>query len=81
MAGPIELRELIGLDLALAISEQTTPTLANDRKLPRVLLEKIESGNLGTKTGKGFYEWTPESVESWRKNMADALLDMTRRDQ
>ena len=80
VAGPIELRELIGLDLALAISEQTIPTLANDRTLPRVLLEKIESGNLGAKTGKGFYEWTPESVESWRKNMADALLDMTRRD-
>ena len=81
VAGPIELRELIGLDLALAISEQTIPTLANDRTLPRVLLEKIESGNLGVKTGKGFYEWTPESVESWRKNMADALLDMIRRDQ
>ena len=81
VAGPIELRELIGLELALAISEQTTPTLANDRVLPPVLLEKIESGDLGVKTGKGFYEWTPASVESWRKNMADGLLDMISRDR
>ena len=25
--------------------------------------------------------WIPESVESWRKNVADALLDMTSRDR
>jgi 3-hydroxyacyl-CoA dehydrogenase len=81
VAGPFELRELVGLDLGLAVSEQIIPTLANDRELPSVLLEKIGLGDLGVKTGRGFYEWTPESVEHWRKNMADALLDMASRDQ
>ena len=81
VAGPFELRELIGLDLSLAIGEQTISTLANDRELPPVLLEKVRSGNLGVKTGKGFFEWTPESAERWRKNMADALIEMASRDR
>ena len=81
VAGPFELRELIGLDLALAVGEQTIPTLANDRVLPPVLVDMVASGDLGVKTGKGFYEWTPDTVESWRERMADALLDMARRDR
>jgi len=48
--------------------------LNNNRELPSLLLDKIESGDLGVKTGKGFYEWTPDSAEEWRKNMADSLL-------
>jgi 3-hydroxybutyryl-CoA dehydrogenase len=50
--------------------------LNNDQELPQLLLNKIESGDLGAKTGKGFYEWTPESVETWRANMANSLLHM-----
>ncbi len=52
------------------------PELNNDRVLPSLLLDKINSGDLGVKTGKGFYEWTPESVEIWRANMANSLLHM-----
>jgi 3-hydroxybutyryl-CoA dehydrogenase len=50
--------------------------LNNDCELPNILLDKIESGDLGVKTGKGFYEWTSESVEAWRANMANSLLRM-----
>jgi len=50
--------------------------LNNSRKLPKLLLDKIESGELGVKVGKGFYEWTPESAEAWRANMANSLLHM-----
>jgi len=50
--------------------------LNNDRDLPKLLIDKIESGDLGVKTGKGFYEWTPESTEAWRANMANSLLQM-----
>ena len=52
------------------------PELNNGRALPKLLLDKIESGDLGVKTGKGFYEWTPESAEAWRANMANSLLHM-----
>jgi len=38
------------------------------------LKERVEAGKLGVKTGKGFYEWTPESVESMKNRIAQALV-------
>jgi 3-hydroxybutyryl-CoA dehydrogenase len=39
-----------------------------------LLLEKVKKGELGAKTGKGFYEWTPEFTEAWRKKIIKALV-------
>jgi 3-hydroxyacyl-CoA dehydrogenase len=41
-----------------------------------VLSEKVRLGELGTKTGKGFYDWTPESAESLRLRIGNALAAM-----
>ncbi len=61
--------------------EEYFPDLANNRELPRLLLDKIESGDLGVKMGRGFYDWTPESAELWRANMARRLQQMASRDR
>lgn len=76
VAGTFELRDIIGLDLALDISREILPTLDNSKTIPEALAEKVRSGDLGTKTGKGFYEWTPESAEALRVRIATALADM-----
>ena len=39
-----------------------------------ILLEKVKKGELGAKTGKGFYEWTPEFTEAWREKIIKALV-------
>jgi 3-hydroxybutyryl-CoA dehydrogenase len=39
-----------------------------------ILLEKVKKGELGAKTGKGFYEWTPEFTRAWRKKMIKNLV-------
>ena len=76
VAGTFELRELIGLDLALDISQQIIPSLDNSRTISVVLADKVRSGDLGTKTGRGFYDWTPESAEALRLRIARGLADM-----
>ncbi len=76
VAGTFELRELIGLDLALDISRQILPSLDNTRTVPAILAEKVRMGHLGTKSGKGFYDWTPESSEALRLRIANGLSDM-----
>ncbi len=76
VAGTFELRDIIGLDLAMDIGRQIVPSLNNTRTIPEVLAEKVRSGDLGTKTGKGFYDWTPESAEALRIRIANALADM-----
>jgi len=42
----------------------------------KILKEKIEKGELGVKTGKGFYEWTPESAEAFKQKLAKGLSEI-----
>ena len=51
--GPIELIDSVGLDIALAAGKQ----LAGGAEPPRCLLERVKQGQLGKKTGQGFYTW------------------------
>jgi 3-hydroxybutyryl-CoA dehydrogenase len=72
-AGPFEIWELAGWDFILAASHYLTPTLESSTEISVVLKEKVAHGELGVKTGKGFYEWTPESVEALKKRIGQAL--------
>lgn len=58
MMGPFALMDLIGLDVVLAVEKlwyQETKALRN--KPRRILVEKVTKGELGVKTGKGFYTY------------------------
>ncbi|MDG5778486.1 3-hydroxyacyl-CoA dehydrogenase NAD-binding domain-containing protein [Haloarculaceae archaeon H-GB2-1] len=55
--GPLELADHIGLDVVLDASE-TLHEEYGDRYQPAYLLKrKVEAGDLGKKTGRGFYEY------------------------
>ncbi|MFB6192156.1 MAG: 3-hydroxyacyl-CoA dehydrogenase family protein [Haloarculaceae archaeon] len=55
--GPLELADHIGLDVCLHASETLHEELG-DRYTPAYLLKrKVEAGDLGKKTGRGFYEY------------------------
>ena len=55
--GPLELADHIGLDVVLSASETLAENLG-DRYTPAYLLRrKVAAGDLGKKTGKGFYEY------------------------
>ncbi len=56
--GPLELADLIGLDVCISIMDRLYSGLGEDKYKARPLLLKlINEGNLGRKTGKGFYEY------------------------
>ena len=73
VAGPFEVFELAGWDLVLAAASHLLPYLESSPEVPPFLREKVERGELGVKTGKGFYEWTPESTEVLRRRIALAF--------
>ncbi len=57
--GPLKLTDLVGLDVRLAIAEYLHRTLEQAQfEPPRILREKVAKGELGKKTGKGFYTWS-----------------------
>ncbi|OZI54450.1 3-hydroxyacyl-CoA dehydrogenase NAD-binding domain-containing protein [Bordetella genomosp. 4] len=51
--GPLELADTVGLDIALAAGQQLT----QQAKPPRCLADRISRGDLGRKSGQGFYAW------------------------
>jgi 3-hydroxybutyryl-CoA dehydrogenase len=55
--GPLRLTDLVGLDVRLAIAEHLHATLGERFAPPRLLRDKVARGELGRKTGQGFYAW------------------------
>jgi len=55
--GPIELGDVVGLDVRLDILEHLRSELGERFKPPQLLRQKVRAGKLGRKTGEGFYEW------------------------
>ncbi|KOU66789.1 3-hydroxybutyryl-CoA dehydrogenase [Streptomyces sp. MMG1533] len=55
--GPLRLTDVVGLDVRLAIAEHLHTTLGERFVPPRLLREKVARGELGRKTGQGFYRW------------------------
>jgi 3-hydroxybutyryl-CoA dehydrogenase len=55
--GPLRLTDLVGLDVRLAIAEYLHATLGPRFAPPALLRDKVARGELGKKSGRGFFEW------------------------
>lgn len=72
--GPIEQRDFNGLDIHLSIAEYLYQDL-EDSKVPlSCLKERVVAGQLGIKSGKGFYDWTDKDIPMVLKEKNERLI-------
>ena len=63
--GPLELGDFIGLDICLAIMEVLYKEFGDSKYRPCPLLRKmVRGGNLGCKTGRGFYVYNADGTKT-----------------
>ncbi len=59
--GPLELSDLVGLDVRRDILNSLAEAFEDERYLPHPMLDQlVEAGDLGKKAGKGIYEWSAD---------------------
>ena len=68
--GPIELADTVGLDICLAVGRM----LGSEGDVPRQLAAHVAAGQLGKKTGKGFYTWVNGHAQKQRPGTVPAGL-------
>jgi 3-hydroxybutyryl-CoA dehydrogenase len=55
--GPLRTTDIVGLDVRLAIAEHLSREIGAHFEPPAILRDKVANGDLGRKTGRGFYVW------------------------
>lgn len=69
--GPLKHLDAIGLNLGLSVQETVLPDICAEKHANEYIRNLVQNGNLGVKTGKGFYDWSERNIET----------DMKKRDQ
>jgi 3-hydroxyacyl-CoA dehydrogenase len=72
--GPMEAEDMIGLDTAARVSGNVFKVLSNATEASPDLIKKVERGELGIKSGKGWYDYTGQTREQVNDKINRRLL-------
>ena len=76
VTGPMRQRDLAGLDLHLAIQRELWPEIDGSVEPNPEVVSMVERGQLGLKTGRGFFDWSGQDPEQVLRAQNEALVDM-----
>ena len=77
-AGPFQVFDSAGWDTILSVISQLIPELDVSPEVPSLVEEMVNRGDLGIKSGRGFYDWTPEAESAFRQNITETLATIHR---
>lgn len=75
-SGPLEQRDINGLDVHYHIASYLYEDLENRTIPSKLLKEKVEKGELGIKSGHGFYEWKNKDTHAYLQQKNLELLQL-----
>ncbi|VEB97162.1 3-hydroxybutyryl-CoA dehydrogenase [Cedecea lapagei] len=79
--GPMKLMDFAGLDTVEKVAGILLPSLDNSSQLPVWLKQKVAEGNLGAKSGEGFYSWTAETAAAAMRKRDETIRHLTGSDE
>ncbi len=80
VAGPLEVFDIAGWDTISHIIDELYPDLDTSAENSPTITAMLERGDLGVKSGRGFYEWNDETVAALRQRITHALAAIDRFD-
>jgi 3-hydroxybutyryl-CoA dehydrogenase len=72
--GVLEHVDAVSLDLCLPIQNTVLPTLNNVPQATHILADKVAQGDLGVKSGKGFYDWSVKDIDKLVKARDEFII-------
>jgi len=72
--GPVAVADFGGLDIWSAISDNILKDMDNSTKANPLLRAKAQEGNLGVKTGRGFFDYPPETIAETKRQFLRRLI-------
>jgi 3-hydroxybutyryl-CoA dehydrogenase len=64
--GPLKLTDLVGLDVRLDIARNLQRSYGDRYAPPQILIDMVAAGQLGKKSGRGFYDWSSGEARAIR---------------
>jgi 3-hydroxybutyryl-CoA dehydrogenase len=84
VTGMIEQKDLSGLDTHALSQRELIPTLHLSKEPSPIVQRKYADGNIGAKSGKGFFDWRDMDVPAYRQDtgaLLTAVLDLLDRER
>ncbi|WP_303968909.1 3-hydroxyacyl-CoA dehydrogenase family protein [Sporosarcina ureae] len=81
ITGPFLSADMGGLDVYTDISNYLYKDLSNTKQSASSMQELLDAGDLGSKTGKGYYEWSAEFTEEKNTEREKELIRYVKKDR
>ena len=75
MIGPMEYMDSVGINLQVAIQSYLFKSLDASKKPQKLVMDLYNRGDLGAKTGKGFYDWSKRSLDEMTARQNKRFID------
>ena len=72
--GPLELLDVAGLDIYDSVASYLNADLSRRADVSPLIKRKVEAGELGIKTGRGLFEYTPDGIAALMQRRMRLLL-------
>jgi 3-hydroxybutyryl-CoA dehydrogenase len=78
LVGVFRWMDLTGVHAYHTVMKDLFPTLSNQTETPKLIDDIVQKGGKGVLNAKGFYDYTPEEAEMWRKTFEEFSFEIRR---